>query len=251
MQRNSLYTSFPSFGALLLLMLVIGCTEPAVSPDSNEPVNYSPEVGTLYTFDTYKLTPAGEQIPGIREIGRIRVIASNENFQGKSDVVVYLQEKDYQVSFYQADSSGDRSFFSTDFGLPYGPVVQPQWLRYPFKTKGKMSETLFDSTYQYSSGRTKQFLVTRTVEYLADEEKNISGQMIMTSRFLEQVTMLLVEDGKPTFTQVREKTLWYSADVGYFVQTDSFFKAGNPVTPILVESTRNVLVRYNEPRQFN
>ena len=244
-----------SFYHRLFLLIVVSAL-PIFSGCVNDPFSLSgldddpyaaPEVGTLYTFDTYRLTPTGDQVPGILAIDRVWVVANRDTLQDRPDVVVYLKETDYQVSLYQMLLSGDRQFFAQDMRLPYGPEIAPQWLSYPFRTRENRSEVLFDSVYTFPNGRVKHFLVTRDVTWLGEEEKDVSGETLVTGKFGEQITMILYEDDRPTFTQVLEKVLWYSPSVGYFVQTDSFLKVGEPEAPISLESTRRVLVRYNEP----
>lgn len=248
MKDRSLHSCFPFLLIIWALPFFSGCVnDPFVLSGPDDDPFAAPEVGTLYTFDTYRLTPSGEQEPGILSIDRIWVVANRDTLQGRPDVVVYLKEKDYQVSFYQTLLSGDRQFFAQEIRLPYGPEISPNWLSYPFRTRENHSDVLFDSTCTLPDGRVKQFLVTRDVTWLGEEEKNISGEILTTGKFGEQIIMMLYENGRPTFTQVLEKVLWYSPSVGYFVQADSFLKAGQPDAPISLESTRSVLVRYNEP----
>lgn len=237
---------FLSCGLLVSALFAWSCGEKTTGPDDSSATG--PKVGNTYEIDVYQLNSLGQQLPGIVNEGTIRVTANNETYRGKTGVVTYVRQKDNRITYMHTNEAGDISFYSSGYGVPFGPVSAPMWVEYPVGTKGESSTTLVDSTFVSALGESERLIVKRDVKYLGEETKSVEGKSYTTHKVWERITMeMLDETGESTSAQRVEGTFWYSPELHYFMQYDAKSWIGDLDNPSLFTASRDILVKYTEP----
>lgn len=243
--------AIPSFFLCLALpaLFAWGCGNDSTGPDdTGNPGTTGPKVGARYEIDVYQLTSAGQQLPGVVNEGTIRLTSLTEEYRGRTNVATFLREEDNRVTYLYTDEAGDLFFYSNGYGLWFGPVTAPMWVRYPTGTKGEFSETIADSTIVNSSGENERFLVKRSVKYMGEEAKSVEGKSYTARKVWEKITMeLLDESGETVSAQRIEGTFWFAPEIRYFVQYDAGTWIGDLDNPTLFTGSRDYLVKYTEP----
>ena len=229
---------------LLSLCLLIGCAgdDPTGTddPDDNE---LSPKVGTTYDYDSYELSSTGLQGSTILVHDRLSVTSTTETYRGLSNVTTVVNVADFRIGYYHYGDPAALKLYLPSVAMPFSVAAPVGWITYPLNG-GSIHETIADTTYIGVSGGEETFHAEMTTTYEGTEEKTVKGEPYLCSRITQRLEMTNIEEDGTGMSQINESTMWYSSELGTFVQTDSYSRLGGLTNPAFYFGQRIKLVDF-------
>jgi hypothetical protein len=229
---------------LLSLCLVIGCADDGpTGTDDPDLTPKGPKVGTTYEYDSYELSSIGLQGPTVLVHDRLSVTSTTETYRGLSNVTTVVNVADFRIGYYHYADSTLLKLYLPSVSMPFSVEAPVGWVTYPL-TGGTIHETVADTTYIGVSGGEETFHAEMTTTYEGTEEKIVKGESYTCSRISQRLEMTNIEEDGTGLKQINESTLWYSSELGTFVQTDSYSWFGSLANPPFFFGQRIKLVDF-------
>jgi hypothetical protein len=204
------------------MLNIVGCSDDTTGPDNSSDPIVAPKQGSTYNYATYDTDATGQKETGTDATYTVTVAATGMTYQGKSNVMMFVQSGSQTDTSYVAyESNGDVSLFLgtqlSDVELGDVNVASNLWLKVPFVSTTTTTLKVVDTTIAGSTGN-ERIKLTFSATGTGSEEITVGTEKLNARKADLKMDMEMTFSGLP-LTSTSTSKMWFIPKIGSMGKT--------------------------------